>query len=123
MHDHDGGEQNTALQSALLIISGAGAGAVRCGPRLDARVDDRLLLAAPLDLDRRLDELGAVEPVDDRRAVALEDRLRPAPARRRERARSRCARPRVMPGRILRDRTSIRIEIEVEVLRRRPARA
>ncbi len=42
---------------------------------LDPRCDDRLLLAPLRDLHAALLELGAVELVDDVRAVALEDRF------------------------------------------------
>ena len=82
---------------------------------LDAGGDDRLLLAAREIWIGCLVERRAVELVDDRRAVALEDRLRPARAATSGTRSVAMRATALMPGRIF-GSTSIEHETELEVL-------
>ena len=98
-------EQRPALHSVLLIISGDG----RRGRDPVAGLDrPRSTIACSLprlrDLRPALVELGAIELVDDRRAVALEDRFGRHEHDVRARARSRCA-----PRRSCRDESADRL--------------
>ena len=61
------------FNSVLLIISGGGRRVRDAIAGLDARGDDRLFACRGAESDWRLHERRAVQPVDDRRAVALED--------------------------------------------------
>ena len=82
----------------LLIISAERpAGARRLSPGATPDATIACSLPRALIWTGCLGELAAIELVDDRRAVALEDRLGRAPAARRERGRWRCGPPRSCP--------------------------